>query len=104
LLDFKELLRTHFRVEVLAEDLRQRLEANPVFSLKQAFALCDAGSKGEITVQDIRFLIESRGTRVSDHEVQSLMDKFDKGSRRGTILQSEFIQEMVPKSPLPQRF
>ena len=37
LVDLKELWRTHFRVEVLAEELRQRMETNPFFSLATAF-------------------------------------------------------------------
>ena len=48
ILDFKELWRTHFRVEVLAEDLRQKLAANPLFNLANAFEICDLNKNGEV--------------------------------------------------------
>ena len=102
LLDFKELWRTHFRVEILAEDLRHRLEANPLFSLVHAFEVCDLNNTGEVSVHELRQLISSRGLLVTDKEATSLLDKFDKG-KRGTVTKSEFLQEMVPRSS-PQKF
>lgn len=98
LLDFLELWRTHFRVELLAEDLRLSLEANPLFSLVNAFEICDLNKDGEVTKGEIRQLIESRGFFLTEKEATSLMDKFDKG-KHGSITQAEFLQEMVPKSP-----
>mmetsp|Transcript_15713 Transcript_15713/g.26495 ORF Transcript_15713/g.26495 Transcript_15713/m.26495 type:complete len:194 (-) Transcript_15713:9-590(-) len=99
LLDFKELLRTHFRVEVQAEHLRQQLDQSPIFSLKNAFQVCDGNRRGEITVNELRFLIESQGLYISDKDALSLMDKFDRG-KRGSVNQAEFIQEMVPRFKL----
>jgi Ca2+-binding EF-hand superfamily protein len=60
--------------------------------------VCDLNNSGEVTHQEIRRLIESRGLFVSDKEARSLMDKFDKG-KRGTINKHEFLQELVPRSP-----
>ena len=97
-LDLKELWRTHFRVELLAEDLRQNLEANPFFSLSNAFEVCDLNNSGEVTKNELRMLIESRGYFLSDKEAASLLSKFDKG-RHGSITKAEFMQELVPKSP-----
>ena len=48
-MDFKELWKTHFRVEVLAEDVRMRLYANPLFNLENAFEVCDVNKSGEVT-------------------------------------------------------
>ena len=59
--------------------------------MKKAFEVCDLGSKGEFTVRDLRHLIESRGYFVNERDTAALMEKFDKGSRRGAIIQSEFI-------------
>ena len=81
LLDFKELWRTHFRVEILAEELRSRLDRNPIFNLVEAFELCDVGKKGEVTANDIMRLIESRGLFISQKEALSLVAKFDQGSK-----------------------
>lgn len=97
LLDFKELWRTHFRVEIMAEDLRHRLEANPLFSLVHAFEVCDLNNSGEVTVNELRHLIQSRGLMISDKEALSLLDKFDKG-KRGSVTKAEFLQELVPRS------
>ena len=98
LLDLKELWRTHFRVELLAEDLRQNLEANPLFSLVNAFEICDLNNSGEVTKNELRMLIESRGYFLSDRDASSLLSKFDKG-KHGSITKAEFMQELVPKSP-----
>jgi hypothetical protein len=45
----------------------------------------------------LKHLIEQRGYFVADRDIESLMNKFDKGQHRGAIIQSEFISEMVPK-------
>lgn len=58
LMDLKELWRTHFRVELLAEDLRRQLEVNPLFSLSDAFEICDTNRTGEFTIHELRRLIE----------------------------------------------
>ena len=103
LLDLKETLRTHFRVEMLAEELRQRIEANPFFSLATAFQVCDLDGNGEVTRQEIMQLCQSRGLFISDKDAVSIMDKFDK-HKRGAITKNEFVQEMVPKSPNKRLF
>lgn len=54
LMEFKELIRTHFRVENMAEDLRQRLDNNPVFSLVNAFEVCDINQNGEVTQHELK--------------------------------------------------
>ena len=56
-MDFKELWRTHFRVELLAEELRVRLERNPIFNLIDAFNICDIRKQGEITAEDLMNMI-----------------------------------------------
>lgn len=103
LLDLKEVWRTHFRVELLAEELRQRIEQNPFFSLATAFQICDLDGNGEVTRQEIMQLCQSRGFFISDKEAVSLLDKFDR-HRRGAITKTEFVQEMVPKSPNKRLF
>ena len=98
IMDLKELWRTHFRIEILAEELRKNLEANPLFSLNDAFDICDSKRAGEFTVHELRRLIESRGYFISDKEAISVMEKFDK-DKRGAVTKQEFMQELVPKSP-----
>ena len=103
IMDLMDLWRTHFRVEVLAEDLRHKLNQNPIFNLENAFEVCDLNNSGEVTVQEIRRLVESRGLFVSDKETRSLMDKFDRG-KRGSITKQEFFMEMAPRSPMKKGY
>jgi Ca2+-binding EF-hand superfamily protein len=42
--------------------------------------------------------MESRGFYVSDKDVSTLMEKFDK-DKDGIISYGEFMEEMLPKSP-----
>jgi Ca2+-binding EF-hand superfamily protein len=97
-LDFKELWRTHLRVEASAEHLRQKLQHKPLFNVYDAFKTCDINEDGIVTDHEIKRLMESRGFYVSDKEVSTLMDKFDK-NRDGRISYSEFMEEILPKSP-----
>jgi len=85
ILDFKELWRTHFRVEILAENLRQKLSENPVFKLKNAFEVMDFGGKGSVSFADIKMLCEGRGFFISDKEAHFILNKFDQGMNRGAF-------------------
>ena len=82
---------------MLAEEQRQRLYTNPIFNIKDAYKICDYARKGEITYQDLKFLLEQRGHPINDLEMQFLLDKFDRGFRRGSILEPEFISEFIPR-------
>jgi len=97
--DLREAWRTHFRVELLAEECRQQLEANPLFSVADAYDICDAKGKGAFTVNELRRLIEDRGFFLSERDAAGLMDKFDK-EKSGKVNKSQFLLEMQPKSPM----
>lgn len=90
-------------MEMLAEELRQRIEQNPFFNLASAFQICDLNANGEVTRHEIIELCRSRGFFISDKDALAIMDKFDK-QRRGAITKTEFVQEMVPKSPNKRLF
>lgn len=96
-LDLQELLRTHFRVEMMCEEVRQRLSENPVFTLKNAFEVLDYSGRHEVSFQDIRTLFNERGVQVSDKEVEYLINKFDQGLNRGLVNHHQFLSELVPK-------
>ena len=97
LLDFKEIWRTHFRVELLAEEVRQRLAQNPIFTLKNAFEVLDFRGCGEISIVDIQRLVKQRGMFISEKEADSLLIRFSRGSGRNAFGQHEFIAELVPR-------
>ena len=52
IMDLKELFRTHFRIEVLMEDMRIQLEKNPLFELPLAFALIE--KRGSFGYSELR--------------------------------------------------
>jgi len=69
-----------------------------LFSVYDAFKACDVNGDGIVTKEEIRRLLDSRGYYVTDNEVSTLMEKFDK-DRDGKISYSEFMEEILPKSP-----
>ena len=89
--------RTHFRVEMLAEEVRHRLAENPIFNLKNAFEVLDFSGRGEISQDDIQRLVAQRGFFISNKEAESIMNKFQRGMNRGSFTQHEFIAELVPR-------
>jgi Ca2+-binding EF-hand superfamily protein len=96
--EFKEVWRTHFRVETSAEVLRQRLNKNINFDFYAAFKACDLNDNGMISKDELKDILNERGIYVSDQEVGHLMSKFDK-DQDGRITYSEFMEEIIPKSP-----
>ena len=70
---------------MMSEEVRQRLNENPVFTLKNAFEVLDYSGKGEVSFQDIKLLIESKGYHITNNEAHSLVNKFDQGLNRGLI-------------------
>ena len=87
-LEFKQLCRTHFKIEVFAEQLRQRLSKRPGFNIYDAFLSCDLNEDGTISKDELRRLIESRGFYVSEKEMNSLVEKIDR-DKDGRISYSE---------------
>jgi Ca2+-binding EF-hand superfamily protein len=67
--EFKNVWRTHFKIETFSEQLRQRLDKRPGFNVFDAFASCDLFEDGVVTKNEIKRLIESRGFYVSEKEV-----------------------------------
>jgi Ca2+-binding EF-hand superfamily protein len=87
-IEFRNLWRTHFKIETFAESLRQRLSKRPGFSVYEAFLAVDVNDNGLISKEELRALMESRGFYVSEKEVNALVDKLDK-DRDGRISYSE---------------
>mmetsp|Transcript_21984 Transcript_21984/g.16348 ORF Transcript_21984/g.16348 Transcript_21984/m.16348 type:complete len:106 (-) Transcript_21984:51-368(-) len=98
-LEFKQVWRTHLKIETFAEQLRQRLAKRPGFNIYEAFGSCDLNEDGRVTKQEIKTLIESRGYYVSEKEMNTLVEKFDK-DKDGRISYAEFREEITPHSPV----
>jgi Ca2+-binding EF-hand superfamily protein len=77
-LEFKNVWRTHFKIESFSENIRQRLYKRPGFDIYEAFNSCDINENGAISKDELRRLIESRGFYVSEKEVSTLVEKIDK--------------------------
>lgn len=75
---FQSVWRTHFRCEVSAESVRQRLERNPYFNAYEAFNSLDMNANGAISREEFKRLIQSRGFYVSEKEATEIVEKMDK--------------------------
>lgn len=56
-LDFKNLWRTHFKVECMSESMRQRLNKRPSFNVFDAFASLDLNDNGTISRDELKSII-----------------------------------------------
>ena len=77
-LQFRALFRTHFRTEVVAESVRQRLQRQPYFNVYEAFNSLDQNDSGAISREEFKRLIQSRGFYVSEKEATEIVEKMDK--------------------------
>lgn len=82
--EFRNMWRVHFKVEVAAEAVRQRLSRQHCFNVYEAFNSLDLNDDGRVTADEIKRIIESRGFYVSHKEANSALDKFDK-NRVGSV-------------------
>lgn len=87
-IEFRNVWRTHFKIESYCESLRQRLYKRPGFNIYEAFISCDLNDNGAISKEELRRLIESRGFYVSEKEVSALVEKIDR-DRDGKITYAE---------------
>lgn len=69
--------RVHFKVEVAAEAVRQRLQRQPCFNVYEAFNSLDLNDDGRVSTLEIKRLIESRGFYVTEKEAAQVVKKFD---------------------------
>ena len=95
---FVRTMKVHFSVEESAELLRKRLSRRPYFNAHDAFTACDNDRNGYITRDEFKGILKDNGFYATDSEVSILIDRYDK-NRDGRISYSEFIDEILPKSP-----
>lgn len=95
--EFRNMWRVHFKVEVAAEAIRQRLACNPHFNVVQAFNSLDMNMDGRVNSGEIKRIIESRGFYVSQKEATQVLKKF---SNQESVNFHEFRDEIEPKSPV----
>ena len=96
--EFRQVWRTHFRVECQAESVRQRLRSNPYFNAYDAFNSLDLNGDGRISREEFKRIIQSRGFYVSEKEVSEIVEKMDK-TKDGRVSFAEFADEVRPRSP-----
>lgn len=95
---FLRTFKVHFSVEESAELLRKRLGRRPYFNAHDAFTACDSDRNGFITRDEFKNILRDNGFYATDSEVSWLVDRYDK-NHDGRISYSEFIDEILPKSP-----
>lgn len=84
--------------EIQAEQLRQRLQKRPQFSLLEAFDYLDKNEEGVISAEEFKLVMEEYGMFLDNEDVSSLLKRYDK-NLDGKVSYSEFCNEMLPKSP-----
>ena len=75
--EFRNMWRVHFKVEVAAEAVRQRLQRQPCFNVYEAFNSLDLNDDGRVSASEIKRIIESRGFYVTEKEASQVLKKFD---------------------------
>lgn len=95
---FLRTFKVHFSVEESAELLRKRLGRRPYFSAHDAFTAVDTDRNGYLTRDEFKNILRDNGFYATDSEVSILIDRYDR-NRDGRISYSEFIDEILPKSP-----
>jgi Ca2+-binding EF-hand superfamily protein len=95
---FLKAWRVHLTVEESAELLRKRLGRRPKFSAHDAFSAVDADNNGYLTRDEFGDILKEYGFYASSEEISWLIDRYDK-NRDGRISYSEFLDEILPKSP-----
>jgi Ca2+-binding EF-hand superfamily protein len=88
----------HFSVEESAELVRKRLFRRPGFSAHDAFTAVDLDKNGYITRDEFKKVLREYGFYALESELTWLVDRYDR-NRDGRISYSEFIDEILPKSP-----
>jgi len=78
--------------------LRKRLGRRPSFSPHDAFSAVDYDKNGFITRGEFKEVLKEYGFFASENEISWLIDRYDR-NHDGRISYSEFIDEIMPKSP-----
>lgn len=98
-LQFKSFWRQQMSLEIAGENLRQRLYKLPGFSITDAFRAIDTNDNGQICSHEIDKVLRLHGEYATSTDVHQLIAKYDK-NHDGRINYTEFVDEMLPKSPL----
>ena len=96
---FMKAWRVHLSVEESAEFLRKRLGRRPRFSASEAFSAVDADNNGFLTRDEFGDILKEYGFYATQEEITWLIDRYDR-NRDGRISYSEFLNEILPKSPV----
>lgn len=97
--DFVRVLNLVLETENLAEHIRQKHSGRPLFDRTDAFDAINRFGKLTITQSDFQDLLARHRFFATQKELGSLMDRFDK-SKKGSVLYSEFVDEITPHSPI----
>lgn len=96
---FLDLMRAFMSSEGTTEATRQHLSQNPYFDTREAFRQCDLSGNGQVTCDEIRFLLENKGLRVSAQEAKAIEKQLD-ANGDGIITDLDFERSLRPRSPV----
>lgn len=84
--------------EAASEENRQKVARRPYFSVHDAFKALDRDEDGFITMDEFQSVLEEYGFFTTAKDAMSLMRRYDPDNK-GRVSYSDFVQEIVPKSP-----
>lgn len=66
--EFRNVWRVHFKVEIQTEQVRQRLQRNPHYSMREAFESLDLNLDGSVSAKEVKRVVGTRGFYVSEKD------------------------------------
>ena len=75
------------------------MSRRPNFSVHDAFTTVDKDGNGYLTQREFGKLLNENGIYASERETHQLCDRYDR-NKDGRITYSEFMEEMLPKTPI----
>ena len=99
----KNTMKTFMNTESTAENTRQALSRNPYFNASEAFDQCDLSKNGRVSKDEVRYLLESKGARISDKDADNVTRRLD-FNQDGSVTHGDFVNSLRPKSPPRRRF
>ena len=95
---FKNLMRTFMQTESSNEATRQNISRNPYFDPQEAFDQCDLSRSGYVSRDELRYLMESKGMRVTNADAEAVAKTLD-FNKDGVVTAYDMRDSLRPRSP-----
>lgn len=80
------------------EATRQNLDRNPYFDPQEAFKQCDLSHNGYVSKDELRYLMERKGMRVTNADAEAVAKTLD-FNKDGIVTEYDLRNSLRPRSP-----